>query len=129
MKVKKIIMVFLFVLGGLELLVGVGAGFYPSLILGSCLLYGAVTLKNRIKIQSPRAIAASSKVHRLPWKDCVLPVALMFFACMFLCSSLMTGAFPGLAVGVLFGFFSIKNLVHTLKKRSDYHADDSKTIC
>lgn len=137
---KKIIMVILFVIGFLELLVGIGLGFYPSLILGSCMLYGAVTLKNRIKKcenseteEATTAIALCTeasvpKHHCLLIKDYLIATGMVLFSAVFIFTSLMTSTFPGIVVGVFFGFFGIKRISDKTKERNDYHADDSKTI-
>lgn len=140
MKIKKIIMILLFILGFSELLVGIAMGFYPSLILGSCLLYGAVALRNRIKkcrrhtIKNNKTEKFFSKElalptrHGLTRKDYLISTGLSLFSVMFICTALTTSTFPCIVVGILFGFFAVKKILNKSKKGSDYYADDSKTV-
>lgn len=139
MKIKKTIMILLFILGGLELAVGIGMGFYPSLVLGSCLLYGAVVLRNRMKKRQALLAEDDSKElqtvkparRKLLVKGHLITASLLLFSIVFICTSLLTSTFPGIVTGVFFGFFGLKRILPDLdrsKERSTYHADDSRAI-
>lgn len=114
-------MVILFILGGLELFVGMAMGYYPSIIMASCLLCGAFALKLSIKKRREelKALAEAEgydeddmeeKKDRSAFKKYLVTTALFIGAALFIFSSIVSRTFPGLAVGVFFIYFGLKKM-------------------